>query len=398
MMNPTPDDIEKLLQQYGADQRQQQLAAHRVRGMARRQTLRLVALACTFAVVVSIGLVHYLRPSQPQTDMMAGLPIPVVENPPIATLPPIADSSSVATECPTATNAPVMTYSPTATEKLAAGALPIREALPSTTATTQEAPTSDMLPTPVETSPAMTVPQKEAIVSIEPVDPVEPMAPIAHSSSTRSAPASRFHLAMAVGATALSTTLTAASPNSAYPGNAQPYITVTSSNAVQTSIGVDYTIAQNSRHHLDVGVGLNGYIQQNNVHLQEMDYMPSFATNAWMDASDNFPVANVTNERINTQTLGLFISLPLTLHLHPQGPEKTGWQLSLAPARSLVSPYDLAETPLHGIHLSSNPWKLTLGLGLAMPHGVLRHVSLTANLLPSFTTQPLHEFGLLLGF
>jgi hypothetical protein len=45
-----------------------------------------------------------------------------------------------------------------------------------------------------------------------------------------------------------------------------------------------------------------------------------------------------------------------------------------------------------------NPWRLTMGLGLALPRGFIRRLSLTANLLSLYTSSSLHEIGIEIGF
>ena len=48
-----------------------------------------------------------------------------------------------------------------------------------------------------------------------------------------------------------------------------------------------------------------------------------------------------------------------------------------------------------------NPWKLSIGLGIALPKSPVRSIGLSANLLPSFTDGPykkIHEIGLVIGF
>lgn len=108
-------------------------------------------------------------------------------------------------------------------------------------------------------------------------------------------------------------------------------------------------------------------------------------------ADNSATITNTTNETINTHTLSLYAGIPLTLDILPHGQDKTGWQLSLTPARNI------ATTQSHGI-FSPNPWKLTLGVGIVMPRGIAHHISLTANLLPLYPHQSLHEMGVLIGF
>lgn len=44
------------------------------------------------------------------------------------------------------------------------------------------------------------------------------------------------------------------------------------------------------------------------------------------------------------------------------------------------------------------PWRLTLGVGILFPKRFPRKFSPVGNLLPLYTSQPLHEIGIEIGF
>ena len=163
------------------------------------------------------------------------------------------------------------------------------------------------------------------------------------------------------------------------------------SNTIQANVGVDYTVASNSRSRLNIGLNLSGYAQQEEVNIQSTSYQHSQEMGGWLTMDAYSTIPNTTNETINTHTLSLYAGIPLTFDILPHGPDNAGWLLSLTPARNI------ATTQSHGI-FSPNPWKLTLGVGIVMPRGIARNISLTANLLPLYSHRSLHEVGVLIGF
>ena len=174
-------------------------------------------------------------------------------------------------------------------------------------------------------------------------------------------------------------------------------ISITPTNAYSANVGVAYTVASYSRSHLDVGISLSGYSQQGNLHIHDEQhlYVSAMESNSFSahDEHGMTTIPNNTDEYYTFNTLSLYASVPLSLSLHPRGYNKAGWQLSLTPAHNLVA-------TRHAGHFSAtalNPWKLTVGVGVALPNSVIRHISLTANLLPLYTSASLHEFGIEFG-
>ena len=100
----TPNDIEELLQQYGADRRQQQQAAEHVRHLAHRQAQRRTALACVAVMAAIVGVVTHRWQQLPEPagplvaeQQTAYVPHVTTMPPPIA---PDATSAVVATHRP----------------------------------------------------------------------------------------------------------------------------------------------------------------------------------------------------------------------------------------------------------------------------------------------------------
>ena len=103
--------------------------------------------------------------------------------------------------------------------------------------------------------------------------------------------------------------------------------------------------------------------------------------------------SNITDEYYTFNSMSLYASVPLTLYLHPRGAEHVGWQVSIIPAHSLATLNSIGIQRKYTL----NPWKLTVGVGVALPKSPIHRISLTANLLPLYPDYPLHEFGIELG-
>lgn len=391
----TPDDIEQLLQQYGEDQRQQLQATETVRRMARQQGRRLTTAACVVVAMLIGGTIFFrLQPqTTPQTltaELHKDIPMPD---------PAAAETPAIIT--PT-TAAPKAIPSPRQPE---------RPTLISINPTEENSTTEDYEPLPShnEADPAYHTashpsttdthahtPQPRPEIELQPT--LQPTNPPATQKAAR-----RLRFRMSLGASTMGNTSL---------GNQKPNLTMTNSidgidglnpgenatmhfspsSTIQANVGVDYTVASNSRSRLNIGMNLSGYAQQEEVDIQRTSILYSETSEGWMCMADNSAtITNTTNETINTHTLSLYAGIPLTFDILPHGPDKTGWQLSLTPARNI------ATTRSRGL-FSPNPWKLTLGVGIVMPRGIARHISLTANLLPLYPHQSLHEMGVLIGF
>ena len=177
----------------------------------------------------------------------------------------------------------------------------------------------------------------------------------------------------------------------------QNYTSITPTQNLSANLGVAYTVASNSRHHFDVGVSLSGYTGQCDLHIHEAGYTYANCIDGnsyWMSSyslDDPTIIPSNTDFHYTFNTFSLYAGIPLTLNLHPHGTDHMGWQLSLTPAHSLTTSHHL------GNITTFNPWKLTLGIGMALPYQAVRHITLTANILPIYTSQSLHEFGIEIG-
>ena len=83
-----PNDIEELLQQYGADQRQQQQATDHVRHLAHRQAQRRTAAACVAVLVAIVGVVTHRWQQLPEPIGTLVAEQPTIITPHTPTMPP----------------------------------------------------------------------------------------------------------------------------------------------------------------------------------------------------------------------------------------------------------------------------------------------------------------------
>ena len=150
--------------------------------------------------------------------------------------------------------------------------------------------------------------------------------------------------------------------------------------SLMARVGMNYTIVQNERHHLDVGIGLDGYTMQNEVRETTITSGLSLADDVQID-----------NRTYNVSAQCLYLDLPLVWNTHHHGADKMGWQYSLTPARELFT-FNMPDA------VYINPWKLTLGLGITIPRCALKSVSLTVNVLSTYKYHQMHELGIILGF
>ena len=387
-----PNDIEELLQQYGADQRQQQQAADHVRHLAHRQAQRRTAVACVAVLVAIVGVVMHRWQQLPEPTGMLVAEQSQNINPHTPTMPPSIE--------------PTATLHPTYTQQRKSE----RSEWSETSEKSEYSEKSDFSDSsdPSDFSDLSDPSAPLDQTSPHPIEPSRPHLPELPSSNYSLSPApettpkaSRLHFTASIGAsTAANAPLGVYDNLLGIDGNslATNYPTITPTQNLSANVGVAYTVASNHRSHLDVGVALSGYTGHYDIQIHEFGYTYANALESsgqWTQSgSDGMtPIPNSTTEHYSYNTFSLYAGIPLTLNLHPRGTDRMGWQLSLTPAHSLASTRPL------GNHATNylNPWKLTVGIGIAIPNSVIRHISLTANMLPLYTSHSLHEFGIEIG-
>lgn len=380
-----PNDIEELLQQYGADQRQQQQAADHVRHLAHRQAQRRTAAACVAVLVAIVGVVMHRWQQLPEPTGMLVAEQSQNIIPHTATMPPSIEPTTVTTANVTTevkASPRCLVAQPQATQT---AELPDYSEIPDYS----NPPSTD---SPAPSTPTHSITPTNHITSI--ISPTSPQQ--------KTPKASRLHFTASIGAsTAANTYLGMYDINIDHLNSISPNAnnsTITPTQNLSANVGVAYTVASNHRSHFDVGVALSGYTGQCDIQIHEFGYTYANAIESsgqWtQNGSDGLtPIPNSTTEHYTYNTFSLYAGIPLTLNLHPRGTDRMGWQLSLTPAHSLATTRPL------GNHASNylNPWKLTVGIGIAIPNSVIRRISLTANMLPLYTSHSLHEFGIEIG-
>ncbi len=215
-------------------------------------------------------------------------------------------------------------------------------------------------------------------------------SPIAQSSEGKS---NRFHFTASIGASALprigaDDVNTIENTLHSISGTTNSYTSMSPSSTLAANVGVNYAIPLGKRQGLELGIGLSGYSHQTEV----TNY--NIGTVDGIDGTDNTTIYPAGKPEIHS-TFSLYASLPLTFNFRPKGKD-IGWNLSLTPSHSIATSNMFGN--LTGNKSILNPWRLTMGLGLALPRGFIRRLSLTANLLSLYTSSSLHEIGIEIGF
>gem|GEM_PF-2450161 len=383
----TQDDIEKILQQYGADRRQQRQAADTLHGLARRQKWRGLMVCTALLLATTVWSAHRLAtPRQAESTIVAQQNSPSVRQTP-------TEEPTPQKTCPSSHH---NTRQPASSTPL----LPKQQALqehatihentePTAIATTLQATNADTLhanfPDAIET------PQPDA----QPFDIQETMLADNTVIQPSGNDGKRFHFTASIGASALPRIGAVDAGNDEYAmqhnaisGPSDSYISVSPSSTLAANVGVSYAIPLGGRQGLEVGIGLSGYSHQ----TEATTY--TIGTTDGIDGIENTTIIPVGKPEIHS-TFSLYASLPLTFNFRPKG-KFTGWNLSLTPSHSIATSRPIGIQT--GDRPILNPWRLTMGLGLAFPRGFIRRLSFTANLLSLYTSSPLHEVGIEIGF
>lgn len=385
------DDIEKLLQQYGSDKRQQQQAAEHLRHKARRQARSVTAVASVAVLLAIAGVVGYrLQQPKPQGPMMAEM----------GAMPATQKSAASSAEETMAVKAEEIYEAAPRQPREAKGGCtlheqqsfsplqPYAEALPLPTISAE-----DTVRVPRDIEPSMQLRQELQAANIMPTQPVQGADGAAAELRRSLAQDARWHFTAAVGTAMMGGTPLGGMtfPDAMTSANTSYSIAYAAPNSqLQAKVGVDCRLWGDARQRLSVGLVLDGYAQPTDVHFQDVEYCMVPRPNYVADGQDFVTNVATTDEIYSKNMMSLFVGVPLSYDFYPRGADKLGCQLSLTPARSL------AATPSK--YALINPWKLTLGVGVLFPRGFIDHLSLTANVLPIYQTNTMHEFGVLIGF
>lgn len=373
MTHNTEPDIEQLLQQYGADRRQQQTAADSVLYMARRQRRTVAGLTSVAFILLAAA---WLLRSTPDTATTLSA---TMRTPSVPQAPAIKKTPN--------DNLQTTTYQPTDTQPLAHKPYIFPDITAALTPQhgTAQAESLALLPEPEtmekeknDIPPCIVVPLSkgdgDAVCSSSytQTEEYEPTRQLEKHSKLR---------VMAELGAALAS-------NAATPGNSR----------LQAGVGASLALAGSKHYSLSLGVGISGNMRTDAPNMMHLNYDGNNMSGTNGIGMDNFssdaepdPEYYILHPGLNP-LFSLYATLPLTFDLYPRGRSHTGLQFTLTPARNVAA--SSSKSLL-------NPWKLSIGLGIALPKSPVRSIGLSANLLPSFTDGPykkIHEIGLVIGF
>ena len=370
MTHNTEPDIEQLLQQYGADRRQQQEVTTRVHTLARRQRRTVAALASVAFILLAAAWLLCSTPD-PATTLSA-----TMRTPSVSQTPAIEENPNY--------NIQTTTYQPTDTKPSTHKTHHITAALTPQHGTAQ-AESHALLPEPetMEIEKNDIPPCIVAPLSGKDGDAVcsSSYAQVEEDEPTRQLEKhSKLRVMAELGA--------ALASNAATPGNSR----------LQAGVGASLALADSKHYSLSLGVGISGNMRTDAPNMMHLEYDGNNMSGTNGIGMDNFssdaepaPEYYILHPGLNP-LFSLYATLPLTFDLYPRGRSHTGLQFTLTPARNVAA--SSSKSLL-------NPWKLSIGLGIALPKSPVRSIGLSANLLPSFTDGPykkIHEIGLVIGF
>ena len=373
------NDLEQLLKQYGEDRRQQDSLASSLRHKARQQR-RVAAIAGCLVLISAISLMVVSPTPQPQTEVV------VAENHSNAAL--TEPKAEPAQQTPMPTSHVAKRHSETTIGPSALATEDFAEPILENYAVQPQ-------PTPVEDFAQMATHTpsdiKEVPIRLYPLDLAEANLPMADQRL-------RFSAMLTANTTG------AATQNWDVIGNNQLGIDEITDDASSTfsakplqmvsgNVGVDVTVASNSRSRLAVGLAVEGYLERMDVAVTQKRLYQIKGTGYPGTAGDSYAI-NVFTRNATETICGLNLALPLSWNYHPNGEAKIGWQFRLSPTYNILTSDYLSAR--YGIYL--NPWKLNVGLGIVLPKGLVQNVEFTANLLPMYQNGLLHEFGISIGF
>lgn len=393
------DDIEKILQQYGKDKRQQQHIADNLHRMARRQSQRRIGIAGVAVLLLFVTLtIRLLSPrhtdvpttastqkvSVPKTDSIV---YPSIDNTPSYTSTPASrkprmkGTSTEPYTLPTDDNVVADSHQPDAFHN------------PDSTAKQQNSDT-ETLSTDIEKNIIEHSTSLQELFA-EQTNTVTIPNNINNITSHPEVNEKRINFISSINASALSNGSIGYAEKldvtelNFIAGESFSYIDPNFS--LSADIGASYAVAGNESCRLDIGLSLSGRAQQGTVN----DYTVDNASGNFLSNNDNLLAIQPNGNRPYT-SFDLFANIPITLNFFPLGKDKTGWSVNITPAHSIVRSHTLGASSATPFVV--NPWKLNVGLGIVLPRKVIRRVAITANLLPLYTSRSIHEIGFEIGF
>lgn len=379
------DDIEKILQQYGEDKRQQQHIADNLHRMARRQSQRRIGIAGVAVLLLCVTLtirnlsqqqdskpiiVATQKVSTPKTEV---LPYPTNEFPHSETphhskprgkgIFHLPDNDNTLAESNLTDNTPLFDTAEPQTG--------IAAAMPTNSGNANTAilpPTTELI---------NTTPLPNAIASV-----------------TTNDNANRISFISSINASALSSGSIGYAEgimtNEILSNVGETFSSINPDFSLSANFGASYAIASIRNSRLDVGLSFSGHLQQGTI----SDYTVGLEANNFANTDEIQYV--LSNQEHSYNSFDLFANIPITLNFFPLGKDKTGWSVNITPAHSIVRSHTLGASSATPFVV--NPWKLNVGLGIVLPRKVIRRIAFTANLLPLYTSRSIHEIGFEIGF
>lgn len=392
------DDIEKILQQYGEDKRQQQHIADNLHRMARRQSQRRIGIAGVAVLLLCVTLtIHLLSPrhtdvpttastqkvSVPKTDSIV---YPSIDNTPSYTSTPTYSkprTNGTSTELytlPTDDNVVADSHQPDAFHNQ------------DSTAKQQNSDT-ETLSTDIEKN-IIEHPTSLQELFAEQTNTVTIPNNINNITSHPEVNAKRINFISSINASALSNGSIGYAEvnmtNEIISNVGETFNSINPDFTLSANVGASYAIASIRNSRLDVGLSFSGHLQQGTI----SDYTVGLEANNLVNTDEIQYV--LSNQEHSYNSFDLFANIPITLNFFPLGKDKTGWSVNITPAHSIVRSHTLGASSATPFVV--NPWKLNVGLGIVLPRKVIRRVAITANLLPLYTSRSIHEIGFEIGF
>lgn len=392
------DDIEKILQQYGEDKRQQQHIADNLHRMARRQSQRRIGIAGVAVLLLCVTLtIRLLSPqhtampttastqkvSVPKTDSIVYTSIdntPSYTSTPAYSKPRTKGTSTELYKLPTDDNAVADSHQPDAFHN------------PDSTAKQQNSDTEtlskDIEKNIIEHSTSLQELFAEQTNTVTIPNDINNI--ISHPEVN----AKRINFISSINASALSNGSIGYAEgimtNDMTFNAGESFSSINPDFSLSANFGASYAIASTRSSRLDVGLSFSGHLQQGTI----SDYTVGLEANNLVNTDEIQYV--LSNQEHSYNSFDLFANVPITLNFFPLGKERTGWSLNITPAHSIVRSHTLGASSATPFVV--NPWKLNVGLGIVLPRKVIRRVAITANLLPLYTSRSIHEIGFEIGF
>lgn len=381
------DDIEKILQQYGEDKRQQQQIADNLHRMAQRQSRRRIGIVGIAVLLLCVTLTIRNLPQQQGSE------------PVIAATQKVSTPKTEAVPYPTSE----IPHSETLHHSKPRGKeifhLPANDNTLAESNLTDNTPLFDTAEPQTGIAAAMPTNSGNADTAILPpttelINTVPRPNAIADATTIYKDNENRLSFISSINASAVSSGSIGYAEgimtNEILSNAGGSFSSINPDFSLSANFGASYAIASTRSSSLDVGVSFSGHLQQGTI----SDYTVGVTDNGY--TNDGETQYFLSNKEHSYSSFDLFANIPITLNFFPLGKERTGWSLNITPAHSIVRTHTQGASAANPFVV--NPWKLNVGLGIVLPRKVIRRVGVTANLLPLYKSRSIYEIGLEIGF